>query len=48
MKAVEGGVSITTASSSFSVTRKTLDDHIKVKVVHGTNPSPCTALSYEK
>ena len=48
IKAVDGGMSITMASSTFSVPRKTLDDRIKGKVVHGTNPGPCTALSYEE
>ena len=48
IKAVDGGMSITMASSTFSVPRKTLDDRIKGKVIHGTNPGPCTALSYRK
>ena len=47
MKAIEGGMSITMASSIFSVPRKTLDDCIKGKVVHGTNSSPCTALDFQ-
>ena len=42
MKAVEDGMNITMASSTFSVPHKTLDDHIKGKVVHGTNPGPST------
>ena len=48
IKVVDGGMSITMASSTFSVPRKTLDDRIKGKVVHDTNPGPCTALSYEE
>lgn len=48
MKAVGDGMSIPMASSTFSVPQKTLDDCVKGKVVHGTNPDPCTALSYEE
>ena len=31
--------------ATFSVPRKTLDDRIKVRVKHGTNPGPVTALT---
>ena len=38
-------LSITQAAQSFNVPRKTLDDRIKNKVVHGTHPGPSTVLT---
>ena len=41
-------MSITEASRKHQVPRKTLDDRIKKKVVHGTQPGPSTAMTKEE
>ena len=48
MKAVSGGMSITTASRTLAVHRKTLDDRVKGRVIHGKSPGLSTALSQEE
>lgn len=43
MKAAEeGGKSVNVAAKAFHVPRRTLDDRIKGRVTHGTNPVPKT------
>ena len=48
MKAVSDGMSITTASRTLAVPRKTLDDRVKGRVIHGKSPGLSTALSQEE
>ena len=48
MKAVFDGMSITTASRTLAVPRKTLDDRVKGRVIHGKSPGLSTALSQEE
>ena len=45
MEAVKGGSTVSAATQQFGVPRKTLDDRVKGKVQHGTNPGPPTALT---
>ena len=48
MKAVSDGMSTTTASRTLAVPRKTLDDRVKCRVIHGKSPGLSTALSQEE
>ena len=48
MEAVEKGTTVSKASRKFNVPRKTLDDRVKGRVEHGSNPGPNTALTAEK
>lgn len=45
MTAVKQGMSVSNASRQHSVPRKTLDDRIKGRVTHGSNPGPSTVLT---
>ena len=45
MTAVKQGVSVIAAARQHSVPRKTLDDRIKGRVTHGSNPGPSTVLT---
>ena len=38
MEAVSQGMAVSTAAKAFNVPRKTLDDHVKARVKHGTKP----------
>ena len=49
MKAVaDGEMTVTAASQTFQVPRKTLDDRVKGRVVHRTNPGLRTVLTSEE
>ena len=48
MEAVEKGTTVSEASRQFNVPRKTLDDRVKGRVQHGSNPGPNTALTAEE
>ena len=48
MEAVEKGTTASEASRQFSIPRKTLDDRVKGRVEHGSNPGPNTALTAEE
>jgi len=48
IKAVEGGEKVASAAKRFQVPRKTLDDRVKGRVKHGTNPGPNTALAADE
>ena len=48
MGAVEAGETVSAASKQFHVPRKTLDDRVKGRIQHGTNPGPPTALTAEE
>ena len=48
IKAVEGGEKVASAAKHFQVPRKTLDDWVKGRVKHGTNPGPNTALTADE
>ena len=49
MKAVaDGEMTVTAASHTFQVPKKTLDDNVKGCVVHGMNPGLRTVLSSER
>ena len=41
-------MTVTAASHTFQVPKKTLDDRVKGRVVHGTNPGLRTVLSSEE
>ena len=45
MEAAKSGKTVSTAAKLHSVPRKTLDDRVKGRVEHGTNPGPPTALT---
>jgi len=45
MDAVKAAVHISAKASRFSMPRKTLDDRIKGRVKHGSNPGITTVLS---
>ena len=38
-------LTVTQAAHKYNVPRKTLDDRVKKKVVHGTHPGPSTVLT---
>ena len=49
MKAVqEDGKTVSAAAREFKVPRKTLDDRLKGRVQHGTNPGPSTTLTHQE
>ena len=49
MRAVsQGGITVSAAAKQHVVPRKTLDDRIKGRVEHGTNPGPSTVLTAEE
>ncbi len=48
MDGVKEGISVRGASMKFSVPRKTLEDSVKGRVQHGSNPGPKTVLTKVK
>ena len=48
MEAVSQGTAVSTATKTFNVPRKTLDDRVKGMVKHGTKPGPDTVLNEEE
>ena len=48
IKSVQEGETISKAAKLFHVPRKTLDDRVKGRVQHGSNPGPSTALNSEE
>ena len=48
IKAVQDGESVYSVSKKFKVPRRTLDDRIKGRVKHGTNPGRKTVLTTEE
>ena len=44
IQAVQEGETVSGAAKQFHVPRETLDDRVRGRVRHGTNPGPCTAL----
>ena len=45
MRAVQEGMTVSAAAKRFQIPRKTLDDWVKGRVQHGTNPGASTALT---
>ena len=48
LEAVSQGTAVSTAAKAFNVPRKTLDDHVKGRVQHGTKPGTDTVLTEEE